>query len=304
MFTDTTEKSLETLIVEWLCDRNGYEQGENADYDRDHAIDVTRLFRFLNATQPEEMAKLQLDSSEIKRKQFLDRLQGEIAKRGIIDVLRKGISVYPANLILFYMTPSPKNYKAAELFKQNIFSVTRQLMYSNDNTKLALDLCIFINGLPVITCELKNLLTKQNVQDAVEQYQLDLAQRMREIRKGGAISLHVKRCTDYIYDHLHENITLADLAQREKLNPSYLSKLFSKELGMGVKDYIIKAKIETAKNILRYSDFSILDISISLGYSSQSAFTAAFRQATGLTPKKYRDKYFTNNEFIEVDKNG
>lgn len=173
MFTDTKEHGLETLIVDWLRDQNGYEQGENTDYDRDHAIDVTRLFRFLYATQPEEMAKLQIGSSEIKRKQFLDRIQGEIAKRGIIDVLRKGISVYPANLIMFYMTPSPKNPKAAELFAQNIFSVTRQLMYSNDNTKLALDLCLFINGLPVITCELKNQLTKQNVLDAVEQYQLD-----------------------------------------------------------------------------------------------------------------------------------
>ena len=171
--TDTKECGLETLIVEWLRDKNGYEQGENADYDREHAIDATRLFRFLNATQPEEMAKLQLDSSEIKRKQFLDRLQGEIAKRGIIDVLRKGVSVYPASLIMFYMTPSPKNHKAAELFEQNIFSVTRQLMFSSDNTKLALDLCIFINGLPVITCELKNQLTKQNVQDAVDQYQRD-----------------------------------------------------------------------------------------------------------------------------------
>ena len=93
MMTDTSEKSLETLIVDWLRDHNGYEQGENADYGRDHAIDVTRLFRFLYATQPEEMAKLQIGSSEIKRKQFLDRLQGEIAKRGIIDVLRKGSSV-------------------------------------------------------------------------------------------------------------------------------------------------------------------------------------------------------------------
>ena len=58
MFPDTSEKSLETLIVEWLRDWNGYEQGENADYDWDHALDVTRLFRFLYATQSEEMAKL------------------------------------------------------------------------------------------------------------------------------------------------------------------------------------------------------------------------------------------------------
>ena len=105
-------------------------------------------------------------------------------------------------------------------------------------------------------------------------------------------------CTLNAAQTIYENITLADLAKREKLNPSYLSKLFSKELGLGVKDYIIKAKIETAKNILRFSEFSILDISISLGYSSQSAFTAAFRQATGLTPKKYRDLYFSQKEFI------
>ena len=173
MITDTKEKGLEALIVDWLRDQNGYEQGLPNEYNKDYAIDEVRLFRFLNATQPEEMAKLQVDSSEIKRKQFLDRLQGEIAKRGIIDVLRKGVSIYPASLVMFYMTPSEQNKKAAELFAQNIFSVTRQVAYSNDNTKLALDLCIFINGLPVITCELKNQLTKQNVEDAVEQYQND-----------------------------------------------------------------------------------------------------------------------------------
>ena len=171
--TDTKEKGLEALIVDWLRDQNGYEQGLPSEYNKDYAIDEVRLFRFLNASQPEEMAKLQVDSSEIKRKQFLDRLQGEIAKRGIIDVLRKGISIYPASLVMFYMTPSEQNKRAAELFAQNIFSVTRQVAYSNDNTKLALDLCIFINGLPVITCELKNQLTKQNVEDAVEQYQND-----------------------------------------------------------------------------------------------------------------------------------
>jgi len=74
---------------------------------------------------------------------------------------------------MFYMTPSEKNPKAKELFDKNIFSVTRQLQYSSDNTKLALDLCVFINGLPVMTCELKNQLTKQDVEDAVFQYQND-----------------------------------------------------------------------------------------------------------------------------------
>lgn len=173
MWTNTKESGLETLIVNYLVNVNHYEQGENSDYNKDYAIDETRLFRFLSSTQPEEVAKLGLLTSDHKKAQFLNRLQGEIAKRGIIDVLRNGIKVYPAKLIMFYMTPSEQNQKAKEQFDQNIFSVTRQLMYSKDNTKLALDFVIFINGLPVITCELKNRLTKQNVEDAVHQYKTD-----------------------------------------------------------------------------------------------------------------------------------
>jgi len=171
--TNTRESGLEALIVDWLVNQNGYEQGSNADYNRDYAIDETRLFRFLSATQPDEMEKLGVFKSDLKKAQFLNRLRGEIAKRGIIDVLRNGIKVYPADLVMFYLTPSEKNIKAKALFEQNIFSVTRQLQYSKDATRLALDLCIFINGLPVITCELKNQLTKQNVDDAVYQYKTD-----------------------------------------------------------------------------------------------------------------------------------
>jgi len=165
--TNTRESGLESLIVNWLVNHNGYEQGTNADYNRDYAIDETRLFRFLSATQPDEMEKLGVFKSDLRKAQFLNRLRGEIAKRGIIDVLRNGIKVYPADLVMFYMTPTERNVKAKALFEQNIFSVTHQLQYSKDATRLALDLCIFINGLPVITCELKNQLTKQNVDDAV-----------------------------------------------------------------------------------------------------------------------------------------
>lgn len=171
--TNTRESGIESLIVDWLVNQNGYEQGSNADYNRDYAIDETRLFRFLSATQPDEMEKLGVFKSDLKKAQFLNRLRGEIAKRGIIDVLRNGIKVYPADLVMFYLTPSERNIKAKALFEQNIFSVTRQLQYSKDATRLALDLCIFINGLPVITCELKNQLTKQNVDDAVYQYKTD-----------------------------------------------------------------------------------------------------------------------------------
>lgn len=172
-FTDKTEKGFETLIVNWLVNQNGYQQGTNEDYNKEYAIDETRLFRFLNDTQPKEMAKLGVNQSDQKKRQFLNRLSGEITRRGIIDVLRNGIKAYPADLILFYFTPTENNEQAKRLFDQNIFSVTRQLRYAIDASKLALDLCLFINGLPVITIELKNHFTGQTTADAVEQYKKD-----------------------------------------------------------------------------------------------------------------------------------
>ena len=171
--TDTSEGGLETLIVRHLVEANGYEQGANSDYNREYAIDETRLWRFLGETQPEEMAKLGVFESEEKKRQFLNRLNGEIVKRGVIDVLRKGVKVYPANLVMFYMLPRAKNAASEANFAKNIFSVTRQLRYSADATRLALDLCVFVNGLPVITFELKNKLTKQCTEDAVKQYRQD-----------------------------------------------------------------------------------------------------------------------------------
>lgn len=172
-FTDKTEKGFETIIVNWLVDQNSYEQGTNDDYNKEYTVDETRLFRFLNDTQPREMTKLGVNNSDQKKRQFLNRLSGEIAKRGIIDVLRNGVKAYPADLIMFYFTPTENNEKSKQMFEKNIFSVTRQLRYSIDASKLALDLCLFINGLPVITIELKNHFTGQSTADAVEQYKED-----------------------------------------------------------------------------------------------------------------------------------
>jgi type I restriction enzyme, R subunit len=105
-------------------------------------------------------------------------MQGEIAKRGVVEVLRGGIKhQIPATIDLFYGTPTSGNVKAAEQFAANIFSVTRQLRYSRNKTALSLDMAIFINGLPIATFELKNRLTKQTVNDAVQQYRRDRDER-------------------------------------------------------------------------------------------------------------------------------
>jgi type I restriction enzyme R subunit len=193
MTTDTTEKGLERLICTALtgsaCEPRiagervaepgtkyggtGWICGDAGDYDRQYAIDLMQLTAFLRETQPEAAEKLDLGQDGPIRRKFLARLQGEIVKRGAIDVLRHGIKHGPHNIDLFFGTPSPNNPKAQERYEQNRFSVTRQLRYSRDETQLALDLCLFINGLPIATFELKNSLTKQTVEDAIQQYKRD-----------------------------------------------------------------------------------------------------------------------------------
>ncbi|NUQ76588.1 MAG: type I restriction endonuclease subunit R [Polyangiaceae bacterium] len=193
MKTDTSEKGLELLIVRAMTGRTdilapphqptdtsvpvaggtGWLLGDTTHYDRDYAIDIMQLRGFLRATQPKAAETLDLDHDSPTRHKFLARLQGEISKRGVIDVLRHGVKHGPVHLDLFYGTPSPGNPKAAERYAENRFSVTRQLRYSRDEAQRALDLGLFINGLPVATFELKNSLTKQTVDDAVEQYKRD-----------------------------------------------------------------------------------------------------------------------------------
>ena len=206
MTTDTSEKGLERLICAALtgapCDPSqggavrerpssygaGWICGDPQDYDREYCVDLGQLSAFLQETQPTAAESLGLGQDSPTQRKFLARLQGEITRRGTIDVLRKGVKHGPHQIDLLYGTPSPENEKAQVQYGQNRFSVARQLRYSMDQAQLALDLCLFINGLPVATFELKNSLTKQTVDDAVEQYKRDRNPREKLFELGRCLA--------------------------------------------------------------------------------------------------------------------
>ena len=134
----------------------------------------------------------------------------------------------------------------------------------------------------------------EGILDIFDEMRTDYAKRMHELRKSNVISLHIRKCIDYIYDHLHEDLTVKTLAEAVGLESTYLSKLFSKETGTTIKHFITKAKIDTAQNLLKYSDHSCSEISFALGFSSQSAFISVFKKETGLTPRQYREQYYSS----------
>jgi type I restriction enzyme R subunit len=187
--TDISEAGLEaTIVAQMTAPEVGWIEGDPADYDREFAVDLAQLAAFLEAMQPDVAEAAEIRDDGTTRRRFLARLQGEITSRGIVDVLRNGVKHGPLNFDLFYGAPSAGNPAAVERYAANRFVVTRQLRYSSDATRLALDLALFVNGLPVATFELKNSLTKQTVEDAVEQYKRDRSPKELIFRSGRCLA--------------------------------------------------------------------------------------------------------------------
>lgn len=123
----------------------------------------------------------------------------------------------------------------------------------------------------------------------------EFTKRMAELPKNKAKSKPVVLSLDYIHKNYRSPITLNEIAEHVNLNASYLSSLFKKEMGLTISQYITQTRLEVSMNMLRFSDYSYADISSYCGYSSQSHFTYCLRTHIGMTPKQYRDKYYSSN---------
>lgn len=171
MVSQTNEAALETHIENALA-KDGYCIGNPADFDREFALDGKLFWQFLEATQPKELAKLK-DRPNWQRL-LQERLNKKIKKDSVLAVLKKGLDIDDAHFDLLYRLPyNDLNPEVVANFAANIFSVTRQVHYSESDTFKSVDMVLFVNGLAIATLELKNPWTGQNVHNAIKQYRTD-----------------------------------------------------------------------------------------------------------------------------------
>ncbi len=212
MPSQTNELSFEQAIEKVLCGVTNEEQkefgetsypdkfyiGQNSDFNKEYALDEKRFWYFLETTQEEELNKLKRDSNyKLKIIQRLDRM---IKKYGILKLLRKGLSVDDAHFTLFYVAPlasSGENIK--KRFLSNEFSVTRQVTYSRANPLQEIDMVLFVNGLALVTMELKNPWTRQSAKvHGQKQYKEDRDQTQPLLQFARCI-VHLAVDSDEIY---------------------------------------------------------------------------------------------------------
>ena len=167
-----TETDFEDHIEGYL-NQSGYQSLQSTDYDKSLCLIPNETLKFIQDTQPEEYQKLERQHGEDTPQKLTLRISNQIKSRGVLDVLRKGIKDRGCSFDLTYFQPSSgMNPTHKKLYNQNRFSLIRQLHYSQRNEK-SLDMTLFLNGLPLVTMELKNSLTGQTVTDAEKQYRTD-----------------------------------------------------------------------------------------------------------------------------------
>lgn len=167
--TDMSEKGFQRLMVKELSNKQGYIESNSNDFDKEFCVNKKELLKFIKISQPEEY-KFIINKGE---RNFFSRLDSKIKSNGIIEILRKGIKFFDKTIYLFYPEPnSEHNINDKIKYDSNIFSVTQELVYTANN-KNRIDLVIFINGLPIITMELKNAFTNQAVKNGIKQYMND-----------------------------------------------------------------------------------------------------------------------------------
>jgi type I restriction enzyme R subunit len=218
MVSQTNEQALEAAIEKHLTgtcvedikagiqetavysSNNLYQLGSPTDFDMHYALDTKYFWQFLENTQAEELEKLKKNSQNDWQRKVLERFDRLIKKHGVLHLLKKGLSVDDAHLNLMYPAPlASSSDSVKQNFNSNIFSSTRQIRYSLANPLQEIDMVLFINGIALVTLELKNHWTGQNARyHGQKQYRndRDISQPLLQF---GRCLVHMAVDTDEVY---------------------------------------------------------------------------------------------------------
>ena len=168
------ETVVEEHFVAQLVALQGYIEREPEEFDRMRALDPALLIRFLKDTQPAEWTRLESSYGASSETELLTQLEKALRSRGALDLLRNGIKIVPGiRFVLMYPQPASRlNPELDALYRANILSVMRQVRYST-KCENAIDVVLFVNGIPVATLEFKNTATGTTFRHAEHQYRTD-----------------------------------------------------------------------------------------------------------------------------------
>ncbi|MEZ4724804.1 MAG: DEAD/DEAH box helicase family protein [Candidatus Kapaibacterium sp.] len=167
----TSEKAFESAIEDSLLQYGQYKSATSGDYNKETGFFEQDIFEFLKSTQPSKWEKISTVHGSNVETKLLQRISKEIDLRGCLDVLRNGFSDYGVRFDLAYFKPATTlNPDSFVLYDKNILRVVRQVYYSKSN-KNSVDIVLTLNGFPIVTMELKNQFTNQNIENAKFQYQ-------------------------------------------------------------------------------------------------------------------------------------
>ncbi len=199
MVSKTNEEALETLITNFLIKKQGYYEGLPVNFDKIYGTDSKYFWKFLKKTQIKELDKLKRFGNDWELK-ILERFDRLVKKHGILQLLKKGISVDDAHFYLMHPAPLISSSQTVKKnFEENIFSCTRQLTYSKNNPLEEIDVVLFINGIPFATLELKNVWTGQTARyHGCKQYRED-RDNSQALFQFGRCLVHMAVDTDEVY---------------------------------------------------------------------------------------------------------
>jgi len=204
-----TEDRLEDAIEYQFIENDCYQKGASDEYDPERALEPARVISFIEKTQPKVWQTLKSIHGDDAEKVVLDDLCKTLETQGMLNVLRYGFKSYGKKLKVAYFAPSTKlNADTLALYKANALTVTRQLYFSDKNKK-SLDMVLFLNGLPIITMELKNPLSGQTVENAKTQYKNDRdpKQKIFEFKKRALVHFAVDQDLVFMTTRLSGNKT-------------------------------------------------------------------------------------------------